>query len=342
MVGRRTVCMVIQLPSLPPWLRVLRPLNLLMMGGSQYLFRYNVEEVFVRTCGLSMRLSDLDFFLMVLSTLLVAAGGYVVNDYFDQDIDRINHPERPTWPNGGLSLLRASAVLSFLGIGIGIWMGAKIGIYKLGFIHAIVSGLLYFYSSEFKRQPIIGNVIVALLAGLVPFMPVFYEMPLFIRSFKDLVLEQEEVFALYTEIPRSIQHNLNLIWYWAGGFGAFAFLVNWIREMVKDLEDIEGDDRMGARTLPLVAGIGITKSLVAALSVVVLCGLVWLQQAQVAERDVKTPWLLALGLEIPLLISLYFVLKGQQKQNYTLASAWLKVVVAGGILFMLWFGYANS
>ncbi len=334
--------MVITLPSLPPWLRVLRPLNLFMMGLSQYLFRYKIEEVFVRTCGLSMRLSERDFFLVVLSTLLVAAGGYVVNDYFDQDIDRINHPGRPVWPNGGLSLLRSSAMLSFMGIGIGLWMGAKIGIYKLGFIHAITAGLLYFYSSEFKRQPIIGNVIVAVMAGLVPFMPVFYEMPLFIRSFKDLVLEQEEVFSLYKEIPRSIQHNLNLIWYWAGGFGIFAFLVNWIREMVKDLEDLDGDDQMGARTLPIVAGIGVTKSVSAALTVVVLCGLAWLQQAQIAEKDLKTPWVMALALELPLLFALYFFVKGEQKKDYSRASAWLKIAISGGLVFMIWFGYVNN
>ena len=334
--------MVITLPPLPPWLRVLRPLNLLMMGLSQYLFRYEVEEVFVRTCGLSMRLSERDFFLVVLSTLLVAAGGYVVNDYFDQDIDRINHPERPTWPNGGSSLLRASAILSFSGIAIGIWMGAKIGIYKLGFIHAITAGLLYFYSSEFKRQPILGNVIVALMAGLVPFMPVFYEMPLFIRAFKDLVLEQEEVFTQYREIPRSIQHNLNLIWYWAGGFGLFAFLLNWVREMVKDLEDMEGDDQMGARTLPIVAGIGATKGLSAALTLLALCGIAWLQQAQVAEQDVKTPWIMAISLQVPLLIALFLFVRSRNKVNYSRASAWLKVAMTGGILFMVWFGYANS
>jgi hypothetical protein len=73
-----------------------------------------------------------------------------------------------------------------------------------------------------------------------------------------------------------------------------------------------------------------------------LCGIAWLQQAQVAEQDVKTPWIMAFALEVPLLIALFLFVRGQSKKDYSRASAWIKIGMAGGILFMVWFGYANS
>lgn len=165
------------------------------------------------------------FPLLVLSTVFIAAGGYIINDYFDVKIDRINKPDR-VWI--GKTISRRSALLVHQLFSVsGVLMAFYIG-WKPGLIHILSVWLLWFYASGFKKKPLIGNFVVAFLTALVI----------------------AEIALVYTPQNRLIYM-----------YAAFAFFINFIREIIKDMEDMRGDELHGARTLPILYGIHKTKRL---------------------------------------------------------------------------------
>ncbi len=161
--------------------------------------------------------------LLALSTVFIAAGGYSINDYYDVKIDLINKPERVVV---GKVLSRRTVLLlhtlfSVTGIGLGFALNWKIGI-----INFMSVFLLWLYSNALKRLPFIGNFLVALLTALS-------------------ILVVNVLF----------QPIVAIFWVYA----LFAFFMTLIREIIKDVEDLKGDDTFGCRTLPIVWGIRPTK-----------------------------------------------------------------------------------
>ncbi len=194
--------------------------NLVIIAIAQYfaaafLVRLNVS-VF----------SDWRLFVLSLSTGSIAAAGYIINDYYDIKIDLINKPERVVI---GKSIARRYAILfhtiiSFVGILLGLLLS-----WKIGAVNFVCVFLLWLYSNNLKRQPFIGNFVVAALTGL----------------------SIELINLLYN------QHNTLVII-----FALFAFFMTLVREIVKDMEDMKGDTTFGCRTLPIVLGIRKTKRVV--------------------------------------------------------------------------------
>lgn len=189
--------------------------NLLIIGLAQYctaVFLFSSEKIF-----------DVRLFFLSTATILIAAAGYIINDYYDVKIDLINKPERVVI---GKNIKRRYALLfhtllSLAGIGIGFLLSWKIGLVNSG-----CAFLLWLYSNALKRLPFIGNFTVALLTGLSIFI----------------------VNVLYP--PWSVLACL---------YALFAFFITLVREIIKDLEDLKGDDTFGCRTLPIVYGIRKTK-----------------------------------------------------------------------------------
>ena len=110
---------------------------------------------------------------LILSTVLITAGGYVINDYFDVKIDRINRPDRVIVGNTipKEEVMKIYQGLTIAGIALGIYLSYAIHSITLGFIYIVVPGMLWFYSSSYKRMLIVGNLIVALCSALVPLLP---------------------------------------------------------------------------------------------------------------------------------------------------------------------------
>jgi hypothetical protein len=111
---------------------------------------------------LSLKFPWYDFIILVIATLLITAGGYVINDYFDIKTDLINKGEVIV----GTKIPRRQAmkwhnILNIAGVAAGFYISWKAGYFWLGILFLIVSGLLYFYSASYKRQFLIGNIIVA-------------------------------------------------------------------------------------------------------------------------------------------------------------------------------------
>jgi 4-hydroxybenzoate polyprenyltransferase len=176
--------------------------NLLMIACTQYVIRYFVVAPILINGSMQLLFTHEEFALLVLSTISIAAAGYIINDYFDSGIDAINKPNKL---HVGTTVTATQALVlhtafSIFGIILGVYVDAKVGIYKLSLIQAITVGLLWFYSSEFKKQFLIGNLVIALLTALVPLIVVIFEMPLFISKFKSIVLENQETFLIYKQI----------------------------------------------------------------------------------------------------------------------------------------------
>ena len=127
--------------------------------------------------------------LLIVSTVLIAAGGYVINDYFDVKIDRINRPERliVTRTISKEQAMRFFQILTACGIAMGIAVAVVVRSTTLGLIYVVVPGLLWFYSSSYKRQFIVGNVIVAFASALVPMLIAFANVSYLKHSYGEVV-----------------------------------------------------------------------------------------------------------------------------------------------------------
>ncbi|MBQ0118756.1 MAG: geranylgeranylglycerol-phosphate geranylgeranyltransferase [Bacteroidales bacterium] len=201
--------------------------------------------------------------LLIVSTVLIAAGGYVINDYFDVKIDRINRPERliVTRTISKEQAMRFFQILTACGIAMGIAVAVVVRSTTLGLIYVVVPGLLWFYSSSYKRQFIVGNVIVAFSSALVPMLIAFANVSYLKHSYGEVVQYS----------PAS--HDLYI---WLGGFALFAFLCTWIREVIKDLQDQTGDRELECHSMPIKMGETPTKVFVTAMVLLTVGLIAWL------------------------------------------------------------------
>ena len=184
--------------------------------------------------------------LLILSIVLIAAGGYVINDYFDVKIDRINRPDdlvvtHHITRDGAMYLFYALTIIGvLLGLVVAWWSRS----WTFAMILIVVPGLLWFYSASYKRQLLVGNIVVAFLSALVPMLIA--------------IINADYLRHLYGE-TLAYTPIVGQLYVWISGFALFAFLTTLAREIVKDIEDIEGDCEMECRTMPIVWGIKTAK-----------------------------------------------------------------------------------
>jgi 4-hydroxybenzoate polyprenyltransferase len=258
-----------------------------------------------------------DFLLLVAATVFVTAGGYVINDYFDIKTDLINKGKVIV----GTKIPRRQAMMwhnifNIAGVSSGFYISWKAGYIWLGTLFLMVSGLLYFYSASYKRQFLIGNIIVAVLTALVPMLVVFYEWP--------------ALYKYYT-INAITLPKINLIFYWVGGFALFAFLTTITREIIKDIEDFEGDAAYGRNTVPVVIGVPSAKivSLSLIIITVALIYLTW----YFFINDTITLIYISAAVVLPLLYAIYIVVISSNRKQLHSASRIMKIVMLTGILY---------
>lgn len=315
--------------SLLNLIRLTRPLNLAIIALTMWLMMAFVLQPFVEVNGYELQLSTGKFLLLILSTVLIAAAGNVINDYFDQRSDRINKPRDIIV---GVHVKRRVAmaihqVFNFFGLAIAVYISWSVGIWKLSIVHFFAAGSLWFYSVQFKRELIIGNVLVALLAALVPILVGIYEIPLLIREYGAEV-------AQYFKLSRPGEDPavyFKYMFYFIFGYALFAFALNLIREIVKDMADVKGDMRIGAQTIPLVYGIKNAKRIAASLIVLTIGGLIALQQ--IVVDDWYSFGYLLLAVVAPLVYCLYLNHYAVHRPQFMRAGNALKVAMLGGLLY---------
>jgi 4-hydroxybenzoate polyprenyltransferase len=314
---------------LSDFIRLIRLPNLLLVALTMILMRYAIVRPVLNALpvemadtpgiisGMELQTSWLDFIILIISTVLITAAGYVINDYFDIRTDLINRGSIIV----GNTISRRMAMMyhnlfNILGVVGGFYLSFKTGYFWLGVIFLLVSGLLYFYSATYKRQFLIGNIVVAVLTALVPLMVVLFEAP--------------SVFRFYSLNAISFP-GVSLLFAWVGGFALFAFMTTLIREIVKDIEDFEGDSTFGRNTLPVVAGIMVSKIVAEALIAITifLLYLVW----YIYMTDLLTLGYITVFIFIPCLFAGIKILKSNTKKGLHQASRTIKLIMLAGVLY---------
>ncbi len=298
--------------------RLIRFPNLLIIAVTMVLIRYCLLRTLLNQVNMSLQLPEALFALLVIATVFTAAAGYVINDYFDRKIDRVNKPGsvvlgRYIYPRHGLAW---HMFFSITGALIGLLVSYLAHVLYLGLIFFMVSGLLWFYSTTYKRQLLLGNVIVSLLTALVPFIVLLYELPL-----------------LAHEYGAGVKPVVKMLMVWVLGFAMFAFLLNMAREIVKDAEDVEGDREFGKQTVPVVWGITATRWMIIVFLLISVGLLVfsWV-------RFVHDPYTLiyfTVLLILPLLVVAGIILFKSSVRQFKLASLLLKFIMLAGLGYML-------
>jgi 4-hydroxybenzoate polyprenyltransferase len=306
-------------------LRLVRFPNLLIIAFTQYAMRYLIMEPLLPSSTFELQFGNFQFALLVFSTMLIAAAGYIINDYFDTQADLINKPKRVVV---GVSIHRRQAmilhaIMNIMGVGIGIYLAFYIKLPTLSMVFLIATGLLWFYSTNYKRQFLVGNLAVSFLTGLVPLMVILFEIPLLNREYGEVMLRSSASFGYLIA--------------WVGAFSFFAFLTTFIREVIKDAEDFEGDQAYGMKTIPIVLGTKWTKVLLLGLILGTLSALVYLLLKyilfSVEPLDYISLIYFALLLALPLIALTIQVVLASDKRAYRRASKLIKLVMLAGILY---------
>jgi 4-hydroxybenzoate polyprenyltransferase len=284
---------------------VLNRLGVILIKGSG-------EEV-----PMSLQFPWYDFLLLVAATVFITAGGYVINDYFDTKTDLINKGKVIV----GTKIPRQKAmmwhnILNIAGVSLGFYISYKEGYIWLGGLFLVVSGLLYFYSAAYKRQFLIGNILVALLTAMVPMLVVLYEWPALFK---------------YYSMNAVMLPDINIIIFWVGGFAIFAFLINLIREIIKDIEDFEGDLAYGRNTVPVVIGV-LSAKIVSISLIIVTVVLLYLTWHYYINDKITLIYLTGLVV-LPLLFVIYKLIRSSDKKQLHRASTIVKIVMITGVLY---------
>ncbi|MVM31688.1 prenyltransferase [Spirosoma sp. HMF4905] len=275
------------------FLKLIRVQNLLIVVLTQLLARLFL--VGPRQDSLHL-LTDNSFWLLSFSTVCIAAAGYIINDYFDIKIDLINKPERVII---GRYLKRRVAMGVHQALNV---IGCLIGLYlsKWVFLADVLAvSLLWFYSANFKRQPLIGNIVISLLSAL-----------------SLLVL------AVY------YRQNTNMVLIYA----LFSFGISLIREIIKDMQDIRGDARFGCRTIPIIWGLRRTKYLLYVLIGLFVCTLFLIAGSLHNSRLI----LIFVLLLLPIAWLVYRLVLADTRREFGYLSSLCKLIMLVGILSMIW------
>ncbi|MBQ7631975.1 MAG: geranylgeranylglycerol-phosphate geranylgeranyltransferase [Paludibacteraceae bacterium] len=261
--------------------------------------------------------------LLIVATVLIAAGGYVINDYFDVKIDRINRPDElvVTRSISKATAMQLSLCLSGIGLGAGIGVAVLLRSWALGMIFVLVPGLLWFYSSSYKRLFMVGNLTIALLAALPPIVVALANIAQLELRFASLLP--------YTTLP----HDL---FAWLGGFALFAFLLTWMREIVKDMQDQAGDRELECHSMPIVWGERGTKVFITALVIVTLglIGYLWWSVLPFPHswHHLSTRYIV-FGVVVPLLCSLWLLWAATIPSDYKSCQQIIKLTMLLGMLY---------
>jgi len=300
--------------------------NLVIIALLMIIIRHFIFEGGLPSSMFTLQLSLFQFSILVLSVVLIAAGGNIVNDIYDQETDEINKPNKKIIGNHFSEMTAWIMFVSLTGLGLAL------GYYLTNFIllendflslHLISVVLLFVYSSKLKKTPLIGNISIALLAAFIPLTLLAFEYPLLTYAYPTVI-----EFNLQYGLPNPFQYMFDWCFYLA----FFAFITTLIRELIKDMEDIEGDQQTKAKTLAVKVGIEKTKKAAIVLSIVtIVLVLVTAFKFSIFERNrmfvVGYQLLTVVGI---IVYSITKLQKAQNKEDFHLISNLWKVIMLAG------------
>lgn len=304
--------------------RLIRWLNLVFISLTQVSFYYFIIPFVFRSkySHEAHAFSPLHFFLLLIASVFIAAAGYIINDYFDLNIDLVNKPSKVIiekyikrrWA------IVLHIVLSLIGFFLSLYVGYKINNFYIPVFNLLAIGSLWVYSTTLKKQLLIGNIIISLLTAWV----------IMVIAMAEYKTQYSNTNSIHNYVnPRLIK----LSFLYAG----FAFVISLIREVIKDIEDIKGDLKNGCKTMPIIWGIPVAK-VFAGVWLVVLIGTTCVLQFYVIQLGW---WLSSIYSLVLIIIPLMWILKklyvAQTKEHYHQLSSFVKFVMFTGILSMVFF-----
>ncbi|MFP4846139.1 geranylgeranylglycerol-phosphate geranylgeranyltransferase [Winogradskyella sp. PE311] len=304
------------------FLNLIRWQNLIMIALTQYLIKYALLLPFFDSHGVITTLKPLGFAILVIATVFIAAGGYVINDIYDTETDSINKPNKVIVGKyiSEKNALTLFIILNVVGVGLGYYLSNGIG--KSGFfvIFIIASALLYIYSSYLKQMLLIGNLVISLVVALsIVIVGVF------------------ELLPAMTEVNKAAQVAFFEI---ILDYAIFAFMINFIRELVKDIEDIDGDYKVGMKTLPIVIGRERANKVVFALSLIALFAVVYYVVVNLFKQIEVVSYFLVLVIA-PLIYVSIKLFSAEKQSHYKHISLVIKLVMLTGISSMILYQFIS-
>ncbi len=285
------------------FLQLIRYKNLLMLGFVQLLFAY-----FLNAHSSSYNLFHL--FLLIASTLFIATAGNIINDVFDVEIDRINKPKKLI-VSKHISIKFAKIIYGFLNT-IGLLLGFYLCylVNQLNYLWIFVGIIiaLYYYSKSLKGIALLGNIIVSLLIGITVLMVYLFHFPNVAFQDKD---------ALYSYFIV---------------YSVLAFSINLLREILKDIEDIDGDYSQGLKTLPILIGRKRTQQVLFYLAIILFFGIILLISA---SKKVPLQLFSFVFIIIPLGYFMYKIKDNESNTEIPKLSTLLKIIMLFGMLSVL-------
>ncbi|MBI3518448.1 MAG: geranylgeranylglycerol-phosphate geranylgeranyltransferase [Bacteroidetes bacterium] len=261
------------------------------------------------------------FSISLVSTLLIAAAGYIINDYFDVKTDKINRPEtvvidviiKRRWA------MILHIIFNAIGLLLGFYLALKCHSLKLLMFQILSILLLWFYSTHFKKQLLVGNIVVSLLTATIPIMPMIYDYYL-----------TGDIDPFTSFMIGDFLKTLAII---VCGYSAFAFLTSFAREVIKDMEDYQGDIQTGCKTMPIVWGM-ITSKVVTFFVILITIGLLLLAGFKFYKEHQYIAVYYIAGLVIlPLCILILMTIRAKTSKDFKMASLLLKFTMLFGIAF---------
>lgn len=306
-----------------PFFRLIRWPNLLIIILSMSLLLF-----FIITPGLGIEvftsgLSFGEFILLVFSTLLIAIGGYIINDIADINTDTINKPGKNTI-DSRFSMKFANTlywILTISGILSGVLLSYLINQINFGLIFLFSAGLLWFYSQKYQCQPLVGNIVIAFLSAL---------------SFGLVWLFEFYALTNTPEIFVTVQSQFSLINRFVFFYMGFAFMVSLLREIIKDMEDYKGDNRFGCRTFTVVYGISASKIVALFVAYFSLMASIFVQYS-FFNSGYKLLFGAFVIIDILFILIISLLHKASSKFNYNQLSILIKILMIYGILSMIFF-----
>ncbi len=299
--------------------RLVRWPNLLFILLAESLFHFFIYKPLYPNAALT---ADYPFYFIVATSICIAAAGYIINDYFDVNIDQVNKPQSVVV---GAHISRRwvifwHLILSMVGIYISLIAFPFQQYLHIHFSNLVTILILWFYSTNFKRDFLIGNVVIAVLTAwtigvvyfskftLVQLVHPTHMQPTDLKFFKLMLL-----------------------------YSSFAFILTLVREALKDMEDMNGDEKFGCKTMPIAWGLQTTKVYVAVWLMVLILVLTIIQLYTIPFGWWIPVTYCIVTIIAPLVYVLFHLKQAFSSADFNRLSNWIKLAMLMGILSMGFF-----
>ncbi|MDD2636589.1 MAG: UbiA family prenyltransferase [Bacteroidales bacterium] len=315
------------------FLKLIRWKSILVAMLIMFLMKYAIIIPVYKYYGVLSGLSDLGFFFLVMSSMFILAGGNAINDYFDRKTDTINRPHKVIV---GFSINRRKAIFlhsafTFIGVVFGFITAWFTGKFILGLYFMFISFLIWIYSHNLKKKVLLANITLSFLVALIP-----------------LTVGITEYYALEKSISewdintaRAIKLALQTII----GFSIFTFIINLIRELIKDCQDFIGDYKTGIKSVPILIGKKNTNLLISIISILSIVYLVVIWEVYLAklmffQNNIIAEIYIYIIIILPILVLSIRSIWGNKIIKYRRLNILTKFIMFFGVLFSIIFSFA--